>query len=130
MTPQKSIRTLDQRRHDMRARNWGTLFENLRLAVDKIYSTCEQDQEFRRNFTSLPELQSEIKLTNITYFRISGEGFLDFLAKKLLVFNKLLRHFNSSKEIFDSNCLFNINIYTFLTLFTSFSENIVFQHKS
>ena len=50
-TPEKSIRTLDQRRHDIRARNWGTLFENLRLAVDKIYSTCEQDQAIRRRFS-------------------------------------------------------------------------------
>ena len=44
---------MDQRRQDMRARNWGALFENLRLAVDKIYSTCEQDQ-------SIPECKETI----------------------------------------------------------------------
>jgi len=55
-TPRASIRaTLEQRArlHDLRARNWGALFESLRLAVDKIYTTCEQDQ-------SIPECKETI----------------------------------------------------------------------
>ena len=57
------------KKNDIRARYWGYLFENLRRAVDKIYSTCELDQSilecqetlliieaYRHDFTELKKL--------------------------------------------------------------------------